>query len=83
MKNRIFSFLLTLILILTVIPMAVSAANDEAKIGSVLYATLGDAITAAKDGTSFEWVATAENGWHAVVVNGRVGWVSGKYAKLA
>lgn len=41
MKNRIFSFLLTLTLILTVIPMAVSAANDEAKIGSVLYATLG------------------------------------------
>ena len=38
-------------------------------------------ITAAKDGTSFEWVATAENGWHAVVVNGRVGWVSGKYSK--
>ena len=38
-------------------------------------------ITAAKDGASFEWVATAENGWHAVVVNGRVGWVSGKYSK--
>ena len=42
-----------------------------------------DRITAAKDGSTFEWVATAENGWHAVVVNGRVGWVSGKYAKLA
>ena len=41
-----------------------------------------DRITAAKDGASFEWVATAENGWHAVVVNGRVGWVSGKYAKF-
>ena len=54
MKNRIFSFLLTLTLILTVIPMAVSAANDEAKIGSVLYATLGDAITAAKDGDTVE-----------------------------
>lgn len=54
MKNRIFSFLLTLTLILTVIPMAVSAANDEAKIGSVLYATLGDAITAAKDGETVE-----------------------------
>ena len=39
--------------------------------------------TAAKDGASFERVATAENGWHAIVVNGRVGWVSGKYAKLA
>ena len=40
-------------------------------------------ITAARNGSTFEWVATAENGWHAVVVNGRVGWVSGKYAKLA
>ena len=41
-----------------------------------------DRITAAKDDSIFEWVATAENGWHAVVVNGRVGWVSGKYSKL-
>ena len=40
-----------------------------------------DRITAAKDGSTFGWVATAENGWHAVVVNGRVGWVSGKYAE--
>ena len=40
-----------------------------------------DRITAAKDGSTFGCVATAENGWHAVVVNGRVGWVSGKYAE--
>lgn len=39
-------------------------------------------ITAAKDGATFEWVATAENGWHAVVVNGQVGWVSGKYSEI-
>ena len=39
-------------------------------------------ITATRDGSTFKWVATAENGWHAVVVNGRVGWVSGKYSKL-
>lgn len=38
-------------------------------------------ITAVKDGTSFKWVATAENGWHAIVVNGQVGWVSGKYSE--
>lgn len=38
-------------------------------------------ITAVKDNSTFEWVATAENGWHAVVVNGQVGWVSGKYSK--
>ena len=41
-----------------------------------------DRITAARNGSAFDWVATAENGWHAVVVNGRVGWVSGKYSKL-
>ena len=41
-----------------------------------------DRITAAKDGASFEWVATAGDGWHAVVVNARVGWVSGKYSEL-
>ena len=40
-----------------------------------------DRITAARNGSTFEWVATAENGWHAIVVNGRVGWVSGKYAE--
>ena len=38
-------------------------------------------ITAAKNGDTFAWVATAGNGWHAVVVNGCVGWVSGKYSK--
>lgn len=40
-------------------------------------------ITSAKDGAAFDWVATAENGWHAVVVNGQVGWVSGKYSRVA
>ena len=39
-------------------------------------------ITRASAGQRFPYVATAENGWHAVVVNGRVGWVSGKYSKL-
>lgn len=38
-------------------------------------------ITAAKNGVSFEWVATAANGWHAIVVNGQIGWVSGQYGK--
>ena len=28
------------------------------------------------------YVATAENGWYAVVVGDRVGWVSGKYSKI-
>ena len=38
-------------------------------------------ITAAKNGDTFAWGATAWNGWHAVVINGCVGWVSGKYSK--
>ena len=38
-------------------------------------------ITAVPNGTSFEWIATAQNGWHAIAVTGRVGWVSGKYSK--
>lgn len=40
-------------------------------------------ITAAKVDAAFEWVATAQNGWHAIVVNGQVGWVSGKYSVIA
>ena len=39
-------------------------------------------ITSVKDGTAFEWIATAENGWHAIVVNAQIGWVSGKYSEL-
>ena len=38
-------------------------------------------ITTVKDGTVFDWVATAGNGWHAVVVGTVVGWVSGKYGR--
>ena len=54
MKKQIFSFLLALTLILTVIPVAVSAADEEARIGSTLYATLDQALTAAKDGDIVE-----------------------------
>ena len=39
-------------------------------------------ITAAENGTFLPYVATAANGWHAVVVGDRVGWVSGKYSKI-
>ena len=35
-----------------------------------------------KDGTTFELIATAENGWHAIVVNAQIGWVSGKYSEV-
>ena len=41
-----------------------------------------DRITAVQNGASLKWVATAENGWHAVVVNARVGWASGKYSVM-
>ena len=40
-------------------------------------------ITSVKDGATFEWIATAENGWHAIVVNAQIGWVSGKYSTVA
>ena len=54
MKKQIFSFLLALTLILTVIPVAVSAADEEARIGSTLYATLDQALTAAEGGDVVE-----------------------------
>ena len=34
------------------------------------------------DGTVFEYVATAANGWHAVKVGSQIGWVSGKYSEI-
>lgn len=37
-------------------------------------------ITQVADGKTYPWVATAENGWHAIVIGKRVGWVSGKYS---
>lgn len=39
-------------------------------------------ITAVESGTVLPYVATADNGWHAVIVADRVGWVSGKYSKI-
>ena len=39
-------------------------------------------ITAVADGTEFEHVATASNGWHTVKVGSQVGWVSGKYSEI-
>lgn len=38
-------------------------------------------ITTASAGMTFDHVATARNGWNAIVINGQVGWVSGKYSK--
>lgn len=39
-------------------------------------------ITAVVPGTTFEYVATAANGWHAVIVGAQVGWVSGKLSRI-
>ena len=39
-------------------------------------------ISAVTDGTEFEYVATAANGWHAVKIGSQVGWVSGEYSEI-
>ncbi len=39
-------------------------------------------IKIARNGTKFDYVATAANGWNAIVVGDQVGWVSGKYSTI-
>lgn len=39
-------------------------------------------IAVAQDGSDYAWVATAENGWHAVVLEDQVGWVSGECSQI-
>ena len=39
-------------------------------------------LSAVAPGSTFPLVATAQNGWHAIVIGSRVGWVSGKLAKI-
>ena len=39
-------------------------------------------LRSAKAGDTFNYVATASNGWNAVESDGQVGWVSGKYSKV-
>lgn len=41
-----------------------------------------DHVTSRVLGTKMEYVATAENGWNAVVIGNQVGWVSGNYSKV-
>ncbi len=41
-----------------------------------------DPITAVENGTILSYVATAANGWHAIVVGDKVGWVSGEYSRI-
>lgn len=35
-----------------------------------------------KKGTAYPWVASSENGWHAVSVYDRVAWISGEYSHI-
>ena len=39
-------------------------------------------IAAVAPGMTYEYVATAANGWNAVVIGSKVGWVSGKYSRI-
>ena len=39
-------------------------------------------VTTSAPGSTFPLVATAENGWHAVVLSDSVGWVSGKFSRI-
>ena len=39
-------------------------------------------ITQLAPGTTCPYVATAENGWHAVVIGSRVGWVAGEFSRI-
>ena len=39
-------------------------------------------ITSVVPGTTFDYVASAANGWHAVVIGAKVGWVSGNYSRI-
>ena len=62
--------------------VVISAANGNINIrfgNGTNYAR----ITSVPSGTKLPFVASAENGWYAVIVNGKVGWVSGEYASIA
>ena len=39
-------------------------------------------ITAVKNGTVFGYIATAANGWHAILLENEIGWVSGNYSTV-
>lgn len=39
-------------------------------------------ISAVAPGSTFPLVATAQNGWYAIVIGSRVGWVSGSFSRI-
>lgn len=43
------------------------------------FSTIGKILD---QGTSYPWVATSENSWHAIKFHDRVGWISGSFSKI-
>ena len=67
-------------------PAAIAPGPEIFCRGSV-YVRVGNGtnyrvITTVKGGMTFDHIVTARNGWNAIVINGRVGWVSGKYSMV-
>lgn len=44
--------------------------------------TSGNVLFTAHKNDKFEWLETAENGWHKISTNKGAGWISGKYTKI-
>lgn len=62
---------------------AVIIASDNGKVNiRVGNGTQYALITTVAAGAAYEYVATAANGWNAVVVGAQIGWVSGLYSKV-
>jgi hypothetical protein len=65
----------------------VTPARHVRVTGSRVYVRKGpgkehDVITVVRAGTLLEYVATADNGWHAIKADGIAGWISGKYTRV-
>ena len=63
---------------------AVKIVTEHGGTVNVRYGNTTDfsVIKTVKSGSTFSYVATAANGWNAIVVGKQVGWVSGKYSKV-
>ena len=59
MKQKIISLILTVVMICAMLPATAFAAGTVAKIGDVKYATLDEAVAAAKDGDTIELLQDA------------------------
>lgn len=40
-------------------------------------------IMLTNKGKTYPWVATAENGWHAIKLSDQIGWISGEFSKIS